>query len=113
MHGLRVLLAVPAPWPSMFKDAAVSQRCVAETLDGTLDLIQVRPLRKLLSFWKVGVEISASCGFSRQDSYVSSLAYETRHLPIWSGCLFCLSVLALRVRGQFQISPQEALELAN
>ena len=44
-----------------------------------------------------------------QESFVSSLADETCHLPVWSGLCLSQNLLALRVQGQFHISPGKLL----
>lgn len=45
----------------------------------------LRPLYKHLRFWWAGMEINSSDSHPKQASFVSSLAYWTCHLPVWSG----------------------------
>lgn len=66
-------------------------------LDCICDWTPLRPLYKLLRFWRAGVEIYSSCSHPRQSSYGRFLVYYNCHLLIWSGLplwsLFVLCVL--------------------
>lgn len=84
--------SLPCPWnlPSASGSHCGSQlqgrrlkraMCCWDHLDGVQDWTVLRPLFRLLRFWRVGAI------YSSQASYKSSLVYYTYHLPSWS-CLF-------------------------
>ena len=88
-------------------------RCGWEHLDGVGDWTSLRLLYKLLRFSQVGVEIYLSCGHPRQISYISPLAYETCHLPIWSALSLSLVSPFLPYMGPVSNFTQESPEVAN
>lgn len=53
----------PFPWLELFLGCRLErERCRWDHLDSTCDWASLRPLCKLLRFWRSGVEIYLSCG---------------------------------------------------
>lgn len=85
--------------------------CCWDHLNCVQDGILLRPLHKLLRFCEVGAESYSSRSHPRQASTLSSLAYHTCRLPIWSVCLFLPSLPELRIQETVSNFSQEAPEV--
>ena len=94
--GMCIPLAVPTP-RICSKDTALRQK-------GGYMLNPVKVSMQTHKIWQAGVGVYVSCSHWRPASYVRSLAYETCHLPMWSGLpLSSVSLCPLHKGSNFRL----------
>ena len=114
-QALGCTLCPPFPPRELFSGGSLERvGCCWDPLESVRDQTPVKPLHKLVRFWWADAKICLSGVCLKRVWCVNFLTYETRHLPVWSGCpclCFFRHSLPSLYGGSFQILPRKLLGL--